>query len=104
MKNWGRKRFDRISERWPLDEKGQPVSPALFRHVSGSELDVEMAVNLLEAYGIPVLRRPTGDGTLGQVVIGFSGAGVDLMVPETMLEDARNISEYDAENEPEELK
>lgn len=104
MKNWGRKKFDRISERWPLDEKGQPVSPVLFRHVAGSELDVEMAANLLEAYGIPVLRKPAGDGALGQVVLGFSGAGVDLMIPETMLEDARNISEGDAEYEPEELK
>ena len=104
MKNWGRKKFDRISERWPRDEKGQPINPVFFKHVAGSELDVEIAANLLEAYGIPVLKNPTCDGLLGQVIIGFSGAGVDLMVPETMLEDARNISEYNVEDEPEEQK
>lgn len=104
MLKWGRKKHDRISERWPKDEKGDLVKPVFFQHISGSELDVEMAANLLEAYDIPVLREPSGDGALGQVVLGFSGGGVDLFIPETMLEDARNVVSGDFVEEPEELE
>lgn len=91
MFNWGRKKFDRISERWPKDESGEMIPPVFFQHILGSELDVEMTVNLLEAYGIPALRKASGDGTLGEVLLGASGYGVDIFVPENMLEDAQNI-------------
>jgi len=101
MKNWGT-RFDRLSERWPKNENGEEVAPAFFEHVGGSELDIEMAANLLEAYGIPVLRRPVLDGDLGKVILGYSGPGVDLYVPETMLEDARNIASAEIIDEQEE--
>ena len=101
MFKWGRKKFDRISERWPKDEKGETVSPVFFQHILGSELDIEMTVNLLEAYGIPVLRKASGDGTLGEVILGVSGCGVDLYVPETMLEDAQNIVSGDIVDEEE---
>ena len=95
MFNWRRKKFDRITERWPKTEDGELVPPVLFQHINGSELDVEMTVNLLEAYGIPVLRKASGDGTLGEVILGASGYGVDIFVPETMLEDAQNIMSAD---------
>lgn len=104
MLKWGRRKHDRISERWPKYENGETVKPVFFQHVSGSELDVEMAANLLEAYGIPVLKKPTGDGAFGQVMIGFSGAGVDLFIPETMLEDAQNVVSGDFVEEADELK
>ena len=35
-------------------------------------------------------------------MVGFAGAGIDLMVPETMLEDAQNIVSGDIVEEPEE--
>ena len=91
MFKWGRKKFDRISERWPKQENGEPVAPVFFEHIQGSDLDVEMTVNLLEAYGVPALRKASGDGALGEVLLGASGFGVDIYVPETMFEDAQNI-------------
>ena len=94
MKNWGLGHKS-LSKRWPKDENGDEIAPAFFQHVGGSELDVEMAANLLEAYGIPVLRKPVLDGDLGKVILGYSGPGVDLFVPETMLEDAQNIVSAD---------
>lgn len=91
MKNWGYRKADELSERWPKTDEGEPIQAAFLQHVAGSELDVELSVNLLEAYGIPVLRKPVLDGDLGKVILGYSGPGEDLFVPETMLEDAQNI-------------
>jgi len=54
-----------------------------------------MTVNLLEAYGIPALRKASGDGALGEVLLGASGYGVDIFVPENMLEDAQNVVSAD---------
>ena len=76
MFKWGRKKFDRITERWPKNDQGEMVAPVFFQHVQGTELDVEMAVNLLEAYGIPALRKAPGDGSFGEVFLGSSGYGV----------------------------
>lgn len=91
MFGFNRKKYDNLADRWPKTENGENVPPVFFMHVGGSELDVEMQVNLLEAYGIPVLKKTCGTGDLGVVILGFSGEGVDLFVPETMLEDANNI-------------
>ena len=102
MFKWGRKKFDRISDRWPKQENGESVPPVLFQHIQGSELDVEMTVNLLEAYGIPALRKASGDGTLGEVLLGASGFGVDIFVPENMLEDAQNVVSADIVEEDDE--
>ena len=61
-----------------------------------------MMINLLEAYEIPVLRKASGDGALGEVILGVSGYGVDIYVPETMLQDAQNIVSGDIVEEEDE--
>ena len=48
----------------------------------------EMTINMLEAYGIPCLKRYPGDGSFGKVVLGMSGQGTEIYVPRSMLEDA----------------
>ena len=101
MKKWSIGGSGPLNKRWPKDENGVEIPPAFFQHVAGSELDVEMAANLIEAYGIPVLRKTVLDGDLGRVIIGYSGPGVDLYVPETMLEDAQNIVSADIIEEEE---
>jgi predicted nucleotidyltransferase len=89
--DWGIKKWDNLSDRWPVDEEGKTVPPVFFEHVGGSQLDVDMAINLLDAYGIPTVLQYPNDGEFGKVMLGFPGGGVDVFVPETMLEDARNI-------------
>lgn len=93
MKKWGRRKADDLSQRWPKDEKGEMIPAAYLKHTAGSELDIEVEINLLEAYGIPVLRKPVLDGDLGKVILGFSGPGEDLFVPETLLEEAKDLLE-----------
>jgi len=91
MSEWGIEKWDNISERWPKDGEGKIVPPVFFEHVAGSQLDVDMAINLLDAYGIPTVLQYPNDGEFGKVMLGFPAGGVDVFVPATMLEDARNI-------------
>ena len=43
---------------------------------------------MLEAYGIPCLCVAPGDGSFGRVVLGMSGCGMDIYVPESLYDDA----------------
>ena len=88
---------------WPVDENGDPARPAFLEHLSESQIESDIVVNMLRAYSIPVYRAYPNDGDFGRLIIGFSGTGVDIYVPETMLDDARNLLsadiEYETENE-----
>lgn len=103
MKDWNFDTERNLLGDWPRDEAGEPAAPAFLEHIFGSEPELMMERNMLLAYGIPSIASYPGDGTLGKVVLGVSGYGMDIFVPETVLEDARNIlswdmSEIDTEN------
>ena len=59
----------------------------------------DLKVNMLEAYGIPCLRIYPGDGSFGRVVLGMSGFGTDIYVPESLVEDARALCQQPDEEE-----
>lgn len=98
MKNWGFRKIGDNAEKWPKDENGKPVEPAFLQHLSGSQLDVEMGINLLGAYNIPVMTVYPNDGEFGKLILGFAGTGVDVYVPENMLEEAKSIIAAEAED------
>jgi len=79
------------SPEWPLDSSGNKIRPAFLTNISGTQLDYEMALSLLRAYNIPYVCNLPGAGPLAKLIVGFSGAGMDIYVPETMLEDARAL-------------
>ena len=85
---WGFSKSGKLLKAWPKDGEGEPVPGAFLTHCSSVDMEDEMLVNMLEAYGIPCIRRFPKDGSLGNVVLGMSGFGTDLYVPEEMLEDA----------------
>lgn len=87
-KNWSRSLPGGLLERWPKDERGEPEEPVLLTTAINLNLFDEMTVNMLEAYGIPCLKRYPGDGSFGKVVLGMSGQGTEIFVPKSMLEDA----------------
>jgi len=89
----------KTSPEWPLDSSGNKVKPAFLANISGSQLDYEMALSLLRAYKIPYACDFPGAGPLAKIIVGFSGAGMDIYVPETMLEDARELLFGEAEDE-----
>jgi len=80
---------------WPKDENGEPVAPAYLKHISGGPLDLEVALNLLNAYGIPHVSEYPNNGEFGKMIFGHPPSGMEVFVPETMLEDAQNILSAD---------
>jgi len=76
---------------WPNDEKGNPVRPVYFKHISGGPMDLEVALNLLDAYGIPHVSEYPNNGAFGKLIFGHPPSGMEIYVPETMLEDAKNV-------------
>ena len=85
--------------KWPKTESGEPVAPAYLKHISGGPLDLEVALNLLEAYGIPHVSEYPNNGEFGKLIFGHPPSGMEIFVPETMLEDAQNILSADIVDE-----
>ena len=84
---------------WPNDENGEPVAPAYLKHISGGPLDLEIALGLLDAYGIPHVSQYPNNGEFGKLILGHPPSGMEIFVPETMLEDAKNIMNAEIINE-----
>ena len=90
---WGRGEYSELLKRWPKDENGRPEAPVFLRCEKNLDMSDELLVNMLEAYQIPCLRIYPGDGSFGRVVLGTSGWGVDIYVPESLYEDAKELTE-----------
>ena len=89
---------------WPTGDDGEAVPPAFLTHIHGGPLDLELTLNLLEAYGIPHVSEYPNNGLFGKLILGHPPGGMVLFVPETMLEDAQNVLNadiLDEDNEPE---
>lgn len=99
MGNWALREYGKIFENWPRDEQGQTVAPVHLKRCAPLDLEAEMLQSMLEAYGIPSFRCLPGDGQFGQLIIGMSGNGVDIFVPETMLAQAQEIMEGEADHD-----
>ena len=86
---WGKSQLPgELMEKWPKDEKGQPEKAVYLVHRSFLGMEDEMTVNLLQAYDIPVIRRYPNDGDFARLILGVSGNGTDIYVPESMKEEA----------------
>ena len=96
---WSRAEKSRLSERWPEDETGQPETPVFLCNCTNNDMGDELRINMLEAYGIPCLRIYPGDGSFGKVVLGMSGPGTDIYVPQSMLNDAKALCEEENNEE-----
>ena len=87
---WAREEKD-LLDRWSKGEDGEYESPAFLTDAVEAGGEAELLCQMLRSYGIPALRRYEKDGTLGKVVLGFSGYGVKLYVPASRLEEARDL-------------
>lgn len=97
---WGRNLPGELSDKWPRDDSGEFITPAYL--ATSSQLDMAdiLLINMLDAYGIPVIKQYPHYGGFGNLMIGISAEGVELFVPETMLEDAKALMEGElTENE-----
>ena len=83
-----------------MNDAGAKEKPVFLCHLQCNDLSDELLVNMLEAYGIPCIRKYPGDGEFGRVIMGMSVVGTDLYVPESMYEDAYNLySREDSDDE-----
>lgn len=96
MTNWGFTKTPMDNyDRWPVDAAGEKIRPAYLTHLGGAPMDLSVELSVLEAYGIPTILEYPNNGDFGVVVMGHAGGGVDVYVPETMLEDAVNLIKSD---------
>ena len=97
--SWGLEKKGDTELTWPLDENGDPIAPAYLTHIGGGPLDMELTLNLLEAYGIPHVSEFPNNGLFGKLIMGHPPSGMEIYVPETMLEDAQNLLNADIVDE-----
>ena len=90
---WGRTPPGTLLAAWPHDEAGQPETPAFLTRCIGLDMQDELLINMLGAFGVPVVRHFPYDGAFGKLMLGQSGHGVDLYVPESMLAQAEALME-----------
>lgn len=76
---------------------GEPEEPAWLCNCINLNMGDELTINMLEAYGIPCLKIYPGDGDFGRLVLGMSGQGTDVFVPQSLLEDAKALLSGEAE-------
>ena len=76
---------------WPTYDDGTPVNPVRLMTVTGNQLDYQMVITQLKSFGVPVVGTFTADGTLAKLIFGFAGSGMDVIVPETMADLAREL-------------
>ena len=96
---WGRKEYAELLKRWPKDANGQPEPPVFLKAEKNLDMSDELLVNMLEAYQIPCLRVYPGDGSFGRLILGVSGWGVNIYVPESLYEDAKELIKGDVMHE-----
>ena len=100
--DWSFKKRKDDGVQWPVDENGDIVPPAFLTHVGGGPLDMQLTLSLLEAYGIPHVSEYPNNGLFGKLIMGHPPSGMEVYVPETMLEDAQNLLSADIVEEDEE--
>ena len=91
-KLWHRAMPGELFERWPKDDNGEPEEPALLTTAVNLNFVDEMTISMLEAYGIPCLRRYPGNGSFSKLILGVSGQGTEIYVPKSLLADAAALA------------
>ena len=96
---WGRTPYGKLQDDWPKTENGDFEEPVFIKHCNSTDMEDNLTVNMLAAYGIPCVCQYPNNGQLGRVIMGISGNGADLFVPSSMAEDAKALCEGDTLDE-----
>ena len=96
---WGRDLPGDLAEKWPKDENGDFVPAAWLTNCSQIDMGDAILTGVLDSCGIPFYKRFPHYGGFGNLMLGMSAEGVDIFVPETMLEEAKNILKGESEDE-----
>ena len=97
--SFGRSNPGELYKQWPRTPEGEPVPPRFLTHCTSRDAEDVMFVNFLQSYGIPAAVLHPGDGAFGKVVLGISGTGSSIFVPETMYEEAKELMEAEPDDD-----
>ncbi len=89
---------EELLERWPKGPDGEPEQAVKLESQADFAAYSGIHCSILEAYGIPFLARRSGTGELGLLYGGWSTDGVELFVPASLLEEARQLLTAPAED------
>ena len=89
----------KLYDQWPRTPESEPVPPKFLTHCSSRDVEDELLVNFLKSYGIPAIILHPGDGDFGKLVLGTSGTGSSIYVPETMYEQAKELMEAEPDDD-----
>jgi hypothetical protein len=56
-------------------------------------MEDKLTINMLDAYGVPLVAVAPGRGCFGKLLMGTSSDGTDIYVPVSFLEDAKALLE-----------
>ena len=91
MQSWGFHKYGQTYDAWPRTPEGETEEPVFLVHCSPLDMEAEMIQSMLEAYGIPSLQQLPGAGAFGKVILGMSGNGIDIYVPQSRLAEAQEL-------------
>ncbi len=77
---------------WPKID-GEPEEPVFLKHCTSVDMEDDMLINMLSAYGIPAIKLYPSNGGFGKVVLGMSGDGANIFVPASLHDDAVTLME-----------
>ena len=97
--DFGMFRPGKTGENWPRDDKGEAVPPKFLTHCTSVDAEDMILISFLRSYGIPAVVLHPGDGSFGKVVLGMSGTGSSIYVPETMYEQAKELMEAEPDDD-----
>ena len=99
LEGFGRRVPGELYRQWPRDAAGEIVPPKFLTHCVSVDAEDEILISFLKSYGIPAVVLHPGDGTFGKVVLGMSGTGSSIYVPETMYEQAKELMEAEPDDD-----
>ena len=80
-----------LLQQWPADADGTPEEAVLLVRDGDFLSHAGITLSLLEACGIPYLTRRSGTGQINFLYGGFSQQGLEILVPLSRLEEARQL-------------
>ncbi|HOQ76825.1 MAG TPA: DUF2007 domain-containing protein [Thermoclostridium sp.] len=77
------------SELVEIEEKA--LDYAAYLTTAADSIEADLLESMLREYHIPVMRKYRGSGAYLNIIMGNTFLGIDLYVPASSLEDARNL-------------
>lgn len=94
---WGRSLPGDLLKRWPRRCGRRTGAPGAADQVHGRGYGRRAAGQYAGGLWHPLPEKLPGDGQFGKIMLGMSGYGVEILVPETLLADAQALQEGCAE-------